>query len=168
MVEQNGAKKAKYSFTPVPKEWNLEFPTKGETTEKSNISGGCRRIEDAYERICHLGQGTYGEVFKAKDKETGEVVAVKKIKMENEKEGFPITAVREIKILSKLAASEDKFNGELMKSNIIRLREILRSDGTCIYTINCYALKKKKSNHAPPNYLLFLSIFVELLFPSPL
>ncbi|KAI8103813.1 hypothetical protein M9434_002080 [Picochlorum sp. BPE23] len=130
MVEQNGAKKAKYSFTPVPKEWNLEFPTKGETTEKSNISGGCRRIEDAYERICHLGQGTYGEVFKAKDKETGEVVAVKKIKMENEKEGFPITAVREIKILSKLAASEDKFNGELMKSNIIRLREIVRSDGS--------------------------------------
>lgn len=130
-MEQNGAKKAKYSFTPVPKEWNLEFPTKGETTEKSNISGGCRRIEDAYERICHLGQGTYGEVFKAKDKETGEVVAVKKIKMENEKEGFPITAVREIKILSKLAASEDKFNGELMKSNIIRLREIVRSDGTC-------------------------------------
>ena len=63
---------------------------------------GDRNMEDAvelkhaYERLGHLGQGTYGEVFKARDKESGEIVAVKKIKMENEKEGFPITAVREI------------------------------------------------------------------------
>jgi cyclin-dependent kinase 12/13 len=92
--------------------------------------GGCRRIEDAYERINHLGQGTYGDVFKAKDRETGEIVAVKRIKMETDnKEGFPITALREIKILSKLASCDDKIKDELLRENIIKLREIVRSDG---------------------------------------
>lgn len=121
----------------VPQEWCLELPSEGKSGE--NTFGGCRRIEDAYERVGQLGQGTYGEVFKAKDKETGEIVAVKKIKMENEKEGFPITAVREIKILSKLAASDQELLGELMRNNIIRLREIVRSDGACM---SCSVLVK--------------------------
>jgi len=117
------------SFTTVPDEWYFEFPQKGYQKGSFHM-GGCRRVEDAYERIGHLGQGTYGEVFKAKDRETGEVVAVKKIKMENEKEGFPITAVREIKILSMLASSDVVFKGELMRDSVIRLREIARSDAS--------------------------------------
>ncbi|GAV09595.1 hypothetical protein RvY_19101 [Ramazzottius varieornatus] len=52
-----------------------------------------------YERCGKIGQGTFGEVFKAKCKKTNRTVALKKILMENEKEGFPITALREIKIL---------------------------------------------------------------------
>lgn len=117
---------AKYSM--VPSEWKLELPDMGRT---DNVDfGGCRRIEDAYERINYLGQGTYGDVFRAKDRETGEIVAVKRIKMETDnKEGFPITALREIKILSKLAASDEKINEELLRDNIIKLREIVRSDG---------------------------------------
>jgi cyclin-dependent kinase 12/13 len=43
-------------------------------------------------------------------------VALKKIRMDNEKEGFPITAIREIKLLRNL-------NHE----NVINLREIVRS-----------------------------------------
>ena len=53
--------------------------------------------------------GTYGEVFKSvfksefvKNGNSGqnlEQFALKKVRLENEKEGFPITAVREIKIL---------------------------------------------------------------------
>eukprot|EP00039_Didymoeca_costata_P010635 m.143759 g.143759 ORF g.143759 m.143759 type:complete len:803 (-) comp14905_c0_seq3:2834-5242(-) len=55
-----------------------------------------------FQKIAKVGEGTYGEVFKAKHRETGELVALKKVRMENEKEGFPITAVREIKILKTL------------------------------------------------------------------
>ncbi|CAG2183292.1 unnamed protein product, partial [Oppiella nova] len=40
--------------------------------------------------------GTFGEVFKAKHRQTRKIVALKKVLMENEKEGFPITALREI------------------------------------------------------------------------
>lgn len=49
-----------------------------------------------------LGEGTFGEVSKARSKKTGQVVALKKILMHNEKDGFPITALREIKLLKQL------------------------------------------------------------------
>lgn len=44
----------------------------------------------------------YREVFKGRCRKTGSLVALKKILMENEKEGFPITALREIKMLQKV------------------------------------------------------------------
>lgn len=45
---------------------------------------------------------------------TGSLVALKKVRLENEKEGFPITAVREIKILR-----------QLQHPNIVNLKEIV-------------------------------------------
>lgn len=66
-----------------------------------------------YEHITKIGQGTFGEVYKAKCKKTNEIVALKKVLTENEKEGFPITALREIKILQVLR-----------HENIVRLIEI--------------------------------------------
>lgn len=62
---------------------------------------GCSKITD-YEYIGKLGEGTFGEVSKARSKKTGQVVALKKILMHNEKDGFPITALREIKLLKQL------------------------------------------------------------------
>jgi serine/threonine-protein kinase BUR1 len=49
--------------------------------------------------------GTYGlfrEVHKAKHHPTGKLVALKRILMHNEKEGMPVTALREIKILKAI------------------------------------------------------------------
>ncbi|XP_015918218.2 cyclin-dependent kinase 12 [Parasteatoda tepidariorum] len=60
------------------------------------------RCVDVFNIICQIGEGTYGQVYKAKDRDTGQLVALKKVRLENEKEGFPITAVREIKILRQL------------------------------------------------------------------
>lgn len=57
---------------------------------------------DKFDIIGIIGEGTYGQVYKAKDKDTGELVALKKVRLDNEKEGFPITAIREIKILRQL------------------------------------------------------------------
>jgi len=69
-----------------------------------------------YEKLAKIGQGTFGEVFKAKHRKTGKKVALKKVLMENEKEGFPITALREIKIL------------QLLKhENVVNLIEICRT-----------------------------------------
>ena len=43
-----------------------------------------------------VGQGTFGEVHKARDRRNkSKFVALKKVLMDNEKEGFPITALRE-------------------------------------------------------------------------
>ncbi|XP_074623425.1 uncharacterized protein LOC141881538 [Acropora palmata] len=72
------------------------------------------RCVDMFQIIDQVGEGTYGQVYKAKDKITGELVALKKVRTDNEKEGFPITAVREIKILR-----------QLNHPNIVNLKEIV-------------------------------------------
>ena len=63
---------------------------------------GCSKVQE-YEWMCKLGEGTFGEVSKARSKKTGQVVALKKILVHNEKDGFPITALREIKLLKALS-----------------------------------------------------------------
>ncbi|XP_071748106.1 cyclin-dependent kinase 12 isoform X3 [Lepeophtheirus salmonis] len=93
------------------------------------------RSIDLYEIVDKVGEGTYGEVFKAVlklttsnndmdlevDIESPRVFALKKVRLENEKEGFPITAVREIKILR-----------QLRHKNIIQLREIVTDKESAI------------------------------------
>lgn len=61
---------------------------------------GCRSV-DQFTRLNRIEEGTYGVVYRAKDNTTEEVVALKRLKMENEKEGFPITSLREISTLLK-------------------------------------------------------------------
>ncbi|KAJ8010078.1 hypothetical protein DPEC_G00071260 [Dallia pectoralis] len=75
-------------------------PRFGEIKE-TEIDWG-KRCVDKFEIIGITGEGTYGQVYKAKDKDTAEMVALKKVRLDNEKEGFPITAIREIKILRQL------------------------------------------------------------------
>ncbi|KAF5303475.1 hypothetical protein FQA39_LY09938 [Lamprigera yunnana] len=72
------------------------------------------RCVDVFEVIAQIGEGTYGQVYKARDLQSSEMVALKKVRLEHEKEGFPITAVREIKILR-----------QLNHKNIVNLREIV-------------------------------------------
>lgn len=43
-------------------------------------------------------KGTYGVVYKARDRVTNEVIALKKIRLEAEDEGIPSTAIREISL----------------------------------------------------------------------
>lgn len=63
-----------------------------------NMLQGCRSV-DEFERLNKIDEGTYGVVYRARDTKTGEIVALKKVKMEKEKEGFPLTSLREINIL---------------------------------------------------------------------
>ncbi|GAB4829329.1 hypothetical protein Ancab_018998 [Ancistrocladus abbreviatus] len=63
-----------------------------------NMLQGCRSV-DEFERLNKIDEGTYGVVYRARDKKTGEIVALKKVKMEKERDGFPLTSLREINIL---------------------------------------------------------------------
>lgn len=68
-----------------------------------------------YERMEKLGEGTYGVVFKARDlSNIYGLVAIKKIRLENEDEGMPSTAMREIAILK-----------ELNHPNIVKLYDVV-------------------------------------------
>lgn len=55
-----------------------------------------------YTKIEKIGEGTYGVVYKARNKVTGQLVALKKIRLENQEEGVPSTAIREISLLKEL------------------------------------------------------------------
>ena len=68
---------------------------------QQEVLGKCRSVSD-FEKLNRVGEGTYGIVYCAKDLKSGEIVALKKIRMEREKEGLPICSVREIGLLMKL------------------------------------------------------------------
>ncbi|KAI9790389.1 MAG: serine/threonine protein kinase, CMGC, CDC2/CDK sub [Peltula sp. TS41687] len=63
---------------------------------------GCSNVRD-YELQGKLGEGTFGEVWKATSRKNVSVFALKKILVHNEKDGFPITALREIRLLKMLS-----------------------------------------------------------------
>lgn len=67
-----------------------------------------------------VGSGTYGKVFKAIHVYTKKLVALKKIRMEGERDGFPVTAVREIKLLQSLK-----------HPNIVNLQEVMVEKNDC-------------------------------------
>jgi cyclin-dependent kinase len=57
---------------------------------------------ERYQKLEKIGEGTYGVVYKAKDRKSGLIVALKRIRLEAEDEGIPSTAIREISLLKEL------------------------------------------------------------------
>jgi len=72
---------------------------------------------DNFQKIEKIGEGTYGIVYKAKDKVTDQYVALKKIRLETESEGVPSTAIREISLLK-----------ELEHPGIVQLLDVVHAD----------------------------------------
>lgn len=91
-------------------------PADSQPSRPSKAASGS--ATETYERLICVGEGTYGKVYKARDNETREIVALKRIRMEGEKDGFPVTAMREIKLLQGLR-----------HENVIRLNEMMVSKG---------------------------------------
>ena len=58
---------------------------------------------EKYNRLFKIGEGTYGVVYKARETTTGEFVALKKIRLDDEDEGVPGTAIREVALLKELS-----------------------------------------------------------------
>jgi len=72
---------------------------------------------ERYQKLEKVGEGTYGVMYKAKDRVTNEIVALKKIRLEAEDEGIPSTAIREISLLK-----------ELQHPNIVRLYDVVHTE----------------------------------------
>ena len=70
-----------------------------------------------YERLNQIEEGSYGVVFRAREKQTGDIVALKKLKLDEEKHGFPITALREINALMSCR-----------HENVVGIREVVVGD----------------------------------------
>jgi CTD kinase subunit alpha len=77
-----------------------------------------------YSIVAQVGEGTFGKVYKARNSVSNVLVALKRIRMETEKDGFPVTAMREIKLLQSLR-----------HDNIVRLYEMIVSNGEIYFTL---------------------------------
>ena len=86
-----------------------------------------------YEKIDKAGEGTYGVVYKARNKITKEIVALKRIRLESEEEGVPSTAIREISLLK-----------ELHHPNVVELKDVIHSDKklTLVFEFIDFDMKK--------------------------
>lgn len=69
---------------------------------------------EKFTKIEKIGEGTYGIVYKARHKKTGELVALKRIRLDTDSEGVPSTALREISLLK-----------ELKHPNVVQLKEVV-------------------------------------------
>ncbi|XP_014554489.1 hypothetical protein COCVIDRAFT_104778 [Bipolaris victoriae FI3] len=100
-----------------------QVPKENETQEERTLlrfeGGGwtsCRHTSN-FETLNHIEEGSYGWVSRARDITSNTVVALKKVKMDYNQDGFPITALREISILQRCR-----------HNNIVNLHEILSGD----------------------------------------
>lgn len=78
------------------------------------------RSVERFDRLNAIEEGSYGYVSRAKDETTGEIVAIKKLKLDTARDaGFPVTALREIQTLR--AAAEHR--------HVVALREVVTGEG---------------------------------------
>ncbi|KAJ0096927.1 hypothetical protein Patl1_27653 [Pistacia atlantica] len=57
---------------------------------------------DSYDKLAKIGQGTYSNVYKARDRDTGKIVALKKVRFDTSEPESVKFMAREIRILQKL------------------------------------------------------------------
>lgn len=94
------------------------------SSESCNLARKRRQIDAEYEKIHKIGFGSYGSVYKVKNRKTAKIVALKKVKLNVAAEkGVPSSSLREIAALKSLN-----------HPNIIQLHEIIHT-GTSIYLV---------------------------------
>ncbi|CAK9780368.1 Pkinase-domain-containing protein [Cutaneotrichosporon oleaginosum] len=105
--------------SPRPPSPPRGFPRSAYAPPRSAHPGltGCRSVY-SYSRLNHIEEGTYGVVFRARCNDTGEIYALKKLKLDEERHGFPITSLREIMALMTAGQHE----------NVVGIREIVVGD----------------------------------------
>ncbi|KAH8389491.1 cyclin-dependent kinase 1 [Drosophila serrata] len=89
-------------------------------------------MED-FEKIEKIGEGTYGVVYKGRNRVTGQIVAMKKIRLESDEEGVPSTAIREISLLR-----------ELKHENIVCLEDVLMEENRIYLIFEFLSMDLKK------------------------
>nr|XP_054957530.1 cyclin-dependent kinase 3 isoform X1 [Pan paniscus] len=108
---------------------------------------------DMFQKVEKIGEGTYGVVYKAKNRETGQLVALKKIRLDLEMEGVPSTAIREISLLK-----------ELKHPNIVRLLDVVHNERKLYLVFEFLSQDLKKYMDSTPGSELPLHLIKSYLF----
>ncbi|NXN25889.1 CDK3 kinase, partial [Nycticryphes semicollaris] len=110
-------------------------------------------FQEVFQKLEKIGEGTYGVVYKARNKRTGQLVALKKIRLDLETEGVPSTAIREISLLK-----------ELKHPNIVRLLDVVHSHKKLCLVFEYLNQDLKKYMDSPKTGELPLSLVKNYLF----
>ncbi|CAD5219974.1 unnamed protein product [Bursaphelenchus okinawaensis] len=86
-----------------------------------------------FRKIDKIGEGTYGVVYKAQSLKYHNYVAMKKIRLENDEEGVPPTAIREISMLI-----------ELKHPNIVELQDVIMQENRLYLVFEFLTMDLKK------------------------
>ncbi|XP_003931767.3 cyclin-dependent kinase 3 isoform X1 [Saimiri boliviensis] len=108
---------------------------------------------DVFQKVEKIGEGTYGVVYKAKNRETGQLVALKKIRLDLETEGVPSTAIREISLLK-----------ELKHPNIVRLLDVVHNERKLYLVFEFLSQDLKKYMDSTPGSELPMHLIKSYLF----
>ncbi|XP_037927527.1 cyclin-dependent kinase 1-like [Teleopsis dalmanni] len=97
-----------------------------------------------FQKLEKIGEGTYGVVYKGRNLITGQIVAMKKIRLESDDEGIPSTAIREISLLK-----------ELKHPNIVCLDDVVMEENRLylIFEFLSMDLKKYMDSIPPEKYI---------------
>jgi serine/threonine protein kinase len=101
LVYNDGLNKQKTFVPPQQASSHVQLDRPQYSTPENPFLGKCRSVEE-FEKLNKIGEGTYGTVYRARDTRSGQIVALKKIKMSIEKDGMPLTALREINLLNSV------------------------------------------------------------------
>nr|GMC49666.1 cell division control protein 2 homolog D [Ipomoea batatas] len=77
-------------------------PTMTMDAGRKTVGAGMSAME-AFEKLEKVGEGTYGKVYRARERATGKIVALKKTRLHEDEEGVPPTTLREISLLRMLS-----------------------------------------------------------------
>ncbi|NWR31814.1 CDK3 kinase, partial [Tachuris rubrigastra] len=110
-------------------------------------------IQESFQKVEKIGEGTYGVVYKARNKRTGQLVALKKIRLDAESEGVPSTAIREISLLK-----------ELKHPNIVKLLDVIHSQKKLYIVFEYLSQDLKKYMDSCQSGALPLSLVKNYLF----
>lgn len=129
----------------TPETGSNDAPAGGDlgTTKLLRLQGGgfgrSRSVEN-YDKLNDIEEGAYGWVARAKEIATGKVVALKRLKIEpNDRNGLPVTGLREIQILK-----------DCEHRNIVKLQEVVVGEDTT---------RVEKCVPTPPPFLALPSTF---------
>ncbi|KAK0722476.1 kinase-like domain-containing protein [Lasiosphaeria miniovina] len=85
-------------------------------TPRHTVAMDTKRHPSSFQQLEKLGEGTYATVFKGRNRQTGDFVALKEIHLDSE-EGTPSTAIREISLMK-----------ELKHENIVALHDVIHTE----------------------------------------
>lgn len=93
------------------------------TTPKFDLKSNLPIWEDLYERIAYVAEGVYGDVFTAKEKATGKIVAIKRLRPLNDDDGY------------KLARKEVGILETMNHPNVISILNVVRNEEQVRYIV---------------------------------